>query len=206
MLRQHSAVVLALSPAAISAPRRRHSLATKPAPVRRGGLCHSAKLTNSASAGQMNGGTTMLRVLAAIAAASTLAFLASPTQAQTFTPSGPVTGSGTITFGPWICNVNVSGSATPTSLPIATRSISGNPVCAGSLLPNELWSVEPLTTSTVQLTIGFTTVPAACHGTIVANWSNVTRTITFTNVDIMPPVGPACTYSGSIYFPALQIL
>jgi hypothetical protein len=186
--------------------RRRHSLATKPAPVRRGGLCHSAILTSSAWARLMNGGSTMLRALSAITVASALAFAAPSTQAQTFTPSGPVTGSGTITFGPWICNVNVSGSATPTSLPIATRSISGGTVCAGALLPKGSWSVKPLTTSTVELTIGFSTLPASCHGTIVANWSNVTRRITFTDVDIMPPVGAGCTYSGSIYFPALQIL
>lgn len=159
----------------------------------------------------------MLKKVSFIAAILASAAMASPSFAQSFSPStGSVSGSGNVDLQQTTTlNCNVSVTANPmgsTSAPIPTRSISAGDFLCIVVAPYGSWgmAVVPGATDKISLTIGANTVTnAPCYGTTVADWDNVTRTITFNN-NVLPavdPTDPDCTIlSGSITVPGLQIL
>ncbi len=143
--------------------------------------------------------------------------LASPSFAQSFSPSsGSVSGAGSVTLSQTTtgtCNVSITASPlSATSAPIPTRSISPNSALCFAVAPSGSWSaaVAPGSTTSIALTIGANTVANdPCYGTVVVAWNTATSTATFSN-NVLPPVnagGRSCTIrSGSIRIPGLQIL
>lgn len=158
----------------------------------------------------------MIKTLSFAAAALATVALASPSFAQSFSPStGNVSGSGSVRLQQTTdvtCNVSITASPGATSRAIPTRSISpGNFLCV-VVAPYGAWNaaVVPGSTTTISLTIGANTVAnQPCYGTVVVAWNNATNTATFNN-NVLPAVttgNPSCTIvSGSIRIPNLQIL
>lgn len=148
----------------------------------------------------------MLRLVPAISLALALTGAASASVAQTFAPTGPVVPTGWLQYdGGHTCNITATATTSSSAVTFLTRDLPGSPLC-GSLSwfrPNGAWNVQPQSLSTVLLTIGVTTVPGSCHGTIVANWNNATS-VSFDNVLISPAA--VCRYSGRIYLPPVKIL
>lgn len=159
----------------------------------------------------------MIKTLSFAAAAFATVAVASPSFAQSFSPSsGSVSGSGSVSLSQTIsvtCNVSIT--ATPlsaTSAPIPTRSITPGGVACFAVAPTGAWSaaVVPGSTTSISLTIGANTVANdPCYGTVVVAWNNVTNTATFNN-NVLPPInagGRNCTIvSGSIRIPGLTII
>ncbi len=158
----------------------------------------------------------MIKTLTFAAAALATVALASPSFAQSFSPStGNLSGSGVVQLQQTTnvnCNVSITASPGATSRPIPTRSISAGDFLCIAVAPYGSWSanVVPGSTTSISLTIGANTVANdPCYGTVVVAWDNATRTATFNN-NVLPPVnsgGLNCTIvSGSIRIPGLQIL
>lgn len=158
----------------------------------------------------------MIKTLSVAAAAFATVALASPSFAQSFSPStGNLSGSGSVTLSQTTtipCNVSVTASAGATHRPIPTRSITpGNFLCV-AVTPFGSWAADvvPGSTTTISLTIGANTIANdPCFGTVIVAWNNATSTATFNN-NVLPPVDPAgrnCTLvSGSIRIPGLTII
>nr|WP_316626886.1 hypothetical protein [uncultured Brevundimonas sp.] len=158
----------------------------------------------------------MIKTLSIAAAAFASVAIASPTFAQSFSPStGNVSGSGSVRLQQTTnvaCNVSITASPGATTRPIPTRSISSGDFLCFAVAPYGSWSaaVVPGSTTSIALTIGANTVAnKPCYGTVTAAWNNSTSTVTFSN-NVLPAVNagdPSCTIvSGSIRIPGLQIL
>jgi hypothetical protein len=159
----------------------------------------------------------MIKTLSFAAAAFATLALASPSFAQSFSPSsGSVSGSGNVRLSQTTTvNCNVSITASPlsaTTAPIPTRSISAGDFLCIFVAPFGSWSaaVVPGSTTSISLTIGANTVAGQpCYGTTTVAWNNATNTATFNN-NVLPPVtagNPSCTIiSGSIRIPGLTII
>ena len=147
----------------------------------------------------------MLRRFLVAGFAFALAGVASAVQAQTFTPTGPVTPTGSITTGPVTCTLGGSGSVSATAVTISGTISPGDFAC-GALMPSGPWSIQriPGSTSTVHLTLSIVNIIANCRGTVVANWDNATSTVSFTNA-LFGPNYPQCTYTGHITVPGRQL-
>ncbi|VXB01969.1 hypothetical protein [Brevundimonas sp. G8] len=159
----------------------------------------------------------MIKTLSFAAAAFATVAMASPSFAQSFSPSsGSVSGSGSVTLSQTVsatCNVSVTASPlSATSAPIPTRSITPGSITCLAVAPTGAWgaAVVPGSTTSIALTIGANTVANdPCYGTVVVAWNNATNTATFNN-NALPPINPTgrnCTIvRGSIRIPGLQIL
>lgn len=159
----------------------------------------------------------MIRKLAFTAAALASLTMASPTFAQTFSPSsGPLSGSGNVDLQQTAtlnCDVDVDvASMGSTSATITTRDIYAGDFLCFVVSPYGTWNlaVVPGYTDRIALTIGANTIAnKPCYDTIIVAWSNVTKEITFNN-DVLDPVtpgDPVCTIlSGVISIPSLTIL
>ena len=158
----------------------------------------------------------MIKTLSIAAAAFASVAIASPSFAQSFSPStGNVSGSGSVRLQQTTdvtCNVSITASPGATSRAIPTRSISAGSALCFVVAPYGAWNaaVVPGSTNSISLTIGANTVAnKPCHGTVTAAWNNSTSTVTFSNT-VLPAVNagdPSCTIvSGSIRIPGLQIL
>ena len=158
----------------------------------------------------------MIKTLSFAAAALATVAFASPTFAQSFSPStGNLSGSGSVRLQQTTdvtCNVSITASPGATTRAIPTRSISAGSFLCVVVAPYGAWSasVVPGSTSLISLTIGANTVAnKPCYGTVTVAWNNTTRSATFNN-NVLPAVNagdPSCTLvSGSINIPGLQIL
>lgn len=158
----------------------------------------------------------MIKTLSFAAAAFATLALASPSLAQSFSPSsGTVTGSGSVRLQQTTnvnCNVSITANLGATSAAIPTRSISAGDFLCIFVAPFGTWSagVVPGSTTSISLTIGANTVAGQpCYGTTTVAWNNATSTATFSN-NVLPPVtagNPSCTIvSGSIRIPGLTII
>lgn len=157
----------------------------------------------------------MIKRLSSVVAALATVCMASPSIAQSFSPSsGSVSATGQVQFQQeFVANCNLSMTVNPlsaTTAPIATRSISGgDPICF-LVVPYGSWKfdVVPGSTTSVAFTFGATSVNS-CYGTIIVAWNNSTSTATFNN-NTIPPVNPAnlsCVIrTGFIRIPGLQII
>lgn len=153
----------------------------------------------------------MLKTVSSVVAALACAALASPSNAQTFSPSsGTVSGTGTVTLRQSL-TINCALSTPTIALTPTTAAITGQSISPGSALCGAVgttfgaWSlaVVPGSTTQVDLTFGFS-AGSSCYGTTTAQWNNVTRRITFTNAVLAG--SPSCTVTGYIDVPLLQIL
>jgi hypothetical protein len=158
----------------------------------------------------------MIKTLSFAAAVLATAAIASPSFAQSFSPStGNVSGSGSVRLQQTTdvtCNVSVTASPGATTRAIPTRSISAGSFLCVVVTPYGAWNaaVVPGSTTLISLTIGANTVAnQPCYGTAIVAWDNATNTATFNN-NVLPAVttgNPNCTIvSGSIRIPGLQIL
>lgn len=158
----------------------------------------------------------MIKTLTFAAAALATVAIASPSFAQSFSPStGNLSGSGSVRLQQTTdvtCNVAITASPGATSRAIPTRSISAGTFLCVVVTPYGAWNaaVVPGSTTSIALTIGANTVAnKPCYGTVTVAWNNTTRTATFNN-NVLPAVtsgDPSCTLvSGSINIPGLQIL
>ena len=158
----------------------------------------------------------MIKTLSFAAAALATVAIASPSFAQSFSPStGNVSGSGSVRLQQTTdvtCNVSITASPGATSRAIPTRSISAGSFLCVVVTPYGAWNaaVVPGSTTSIALTIGANTVAnQPCYGTVTVAWNNATNTATFNN-NVLPAVttgNPSCTIvSGSIRIPNLQIL
>lgn len=158
----------------------------------------------------------MIKTLSFAAAAFATVALASPSFAQSFSPStGNVSGSGSVRLQQTTdvtCNVSFTASPGATERLIPTRSISAGGFLCVFVAPFGSWkaNVVPGSTTSISLTIGANTVAGQpCFGTTTVAWNNLTNTATFSN-NVLPPVtagNPSCTIvSGSIVIPGLTII
>lgn len=159
----------------------------------------------------------MIKTLAFTAAALATIALASPSFAQTFSPStGSVTGAGSVTLSQTTtvtCNVSITANPlSATTAPIPTRSITAGDFLCIAVAPTGAWKADivPGSTTLIDLTIGANTVANdPCYGKVTVAWNNATRTATFNN-NVLPAInagGKNCTIvRGSIRIPGLQIL
>lgn len=154
----------------------------------------------------------MFKTVASAVAALVCVAMASPSHAQTFSPSvGGLTGYGTITIQQATTTLNCKlatplfNVTTPTTLDIPIRSLSPGDLPCHWVRTEGPWSaaVVPGSTTMIQLTFGFNPF-ASCYGTIIAAWSNTTQTATFNNAVLLG--SPSCTVSGSITISSLQIV
>ena len=158
----------------------------------------------------------MIKTLSCAAAAFATVAIASPSFAQSFSPStGNVSGSGSVVLSQTTvvtCNVSITASPGATTRAIPTRSISPGDLLCFAVGPTGAWSasVVPGSTTSISLSIGANTVAnQPCYGTVTVAWNNATNTATFNN-NVLPPVtagNPSCTIrSGSIRIPGLTII
>jgi len=158
----------------------------------------------------------MIKTLSVVAAAFASVAIASPSLAQSFSPStGNVSGSGSVRLQQTTdvtCTVSITASPGATSRAIPTRSISAGSALCFVVTPYGAWKADviPGSTTSVSLTIGANTVAnKPCYGAVTVAWNNATNTATFIN-NVLPAVNagdPSCTIvSGSIRIPGLQIL
>lgn len=153
----------------------------------------------------------MFKTVSSVVAALACVALASPSHAQSFSPSsGTVSGTGAVTLRQALtvtCALSTPTiTLTPTTAAITGHSISpGNFLCGSVGTTFGAWSlaVVPGSTTQVDLTFGFS-AGSTCYGTTTAQWNGVTRRITFNNAVLAGP--PSCTVSGYIDVPLLEIL
>lgn len=157
----------------------------------------------------------MLKRLSFAAAIFAVTATASPSFAQSFSPSsGSVSGSGMIQYAQtYFVNCSLSITASPlsaTTAPIPTRSITPGGILCFTVIPDGSWKVDvvPGSTTSIAFSLG-TTSGQPCYGTIIVAWNNATSTATFNN-NVIPPVNPGdppcAIVSGSIRLPGLQII
>jgi len=159
----------------------------------------------------------MFKTVSSVVAALACVALASPSHAQSFSPS-----SGTVTTSMGMVRIQQSTSTncrismpvlnmTPTSISIPVHSLS--PFTPGDLLcywatTYGPWAayVVPGDTTKVDIKFGFSQT-APCYGTIRADWNDWNRTATFTNA-FLPAVSGLqdCTVTGTISVPGLTIV
>jgi hypothetical protein len=153
----------------------------------------------------------MLKTVSSVVAALACVAPAAPSHAQSFSPSsGTASGTGMVTLKQSV-TITCALSTPTISLTPTTAAITGQSISPGSFLCGAFgttfgaWSlaVVPGSTTLVDVTFGFS-AGSTCYGTTTAQWSNVTRRITFTNAVLPGP--PSCTVSGYIDVPLLQIL
>lgn len=158
----------------------------------------------------------MIKTLSFAAAVFATVAIASPSFAQSFSPSsGSVSGSGTVRLSQTTtvnCNVAITANLGATTAPIPTRSITAGDFLCIFVAPFGSWNaaVVPGSTTSISLTIGANTVAGQpCFGTTTVAWDNATSTATFNN-NVLPPVtpgNPSCTIIlGSIRIPGLTII
>lgn len=158
----------------------------------------------------------MIRKIAFAAAALASLTMASPSFAQTFTPSsGALSGNGNVDLQQSMtlnCDVDVDvASMGSTSASISTRSIYAGDFLCFVVAPYGSWSIAvvPGRTDKISLTIGANTIAnKPCYDTIVVDWSNANQEITFNNnvLDPVTPGDPVCTIlTGVISIPGLSI-
>ena len=157
----------------------------------------------------------MLKNCPIAAAILAIAAMASPSFAQTFSPSsGSVTGTGPIRFQQtYSLNCTLSITAAPlsaTTAPIPTRTVSPGDFICLTVIPFGAWKIDvvPGSINSIALTIGATS-GQPCYGTTIVAWNNANSTATFNN-NILPAVNPAdppcAIVAGFIRIPGLQIL
>jgi hypothetical protein len=154
----------------------------------------------------------MLRRHSTVILSMSLALLASPATAQTFSPSsGSAPFSGLITDG---ISCNVSGSlllSTNTATATSRNLTPGHFGCGTIVVPFGTWQIETIPSSwtTVSLTFGRQDLMRTCYGTITAAWNPSTRTASFTNASLDyvsgTPVSP-CIVSGAITLAGVDVL
>lgn len=159
----------------------------------------------------------MIRKLAFTAAALASLSMAAPSFAQTFSPSsGSLSGSGNVDLQQTAtlnCDVDVDVDNMDANLAeISFRSIHAGDFLCFVVAPYGTWKLATVTgrTDQIALTIGANTIAnKPCYGTIIVDWNNVSKEITFNN-NVLPPVtlgDPSCNIlSGSISIPGLSIL
>ena len=161
----------------------------------------------------------MIKTFPIAAAALAAAAIASPSFAQSFSPSsGAVSGSGPIRIvqaTSLYCNLSLEAMQLgPTSILIPTRTVS--PMSQGSgfclaMVPYGHWQADvvPGSSTSIALTLGFRTdVLQPCYGTVTASWNNATNTATINNA-VLPLVNAGdrpCIISGVVRIPSLQVL
>ncbi|MFC7378378.1 hypothetical protein [Brevundimonas sp. GCM10030266] len=159
----------------------------------------------------------MIRKLAFTAAALASLSMAAPSFAQTFSPSsGPLSGNGNVDLQQTAtlnCDVDVDvASMGATSAAISFRDIYAGDFLCFVVAPYGAWSLAtvPGSTDKIALTIGANTIAnKPCYDTIIVDWDNVAKEITFNNnvLDPVTPGNPSCTIlSGVISIPGLSIL
>ena len=154
----------------------------------------------------------MFRAVSCAVAALACAMMASPSNAQSFSPSsGTFTGIGNISLSQngvtAICTLRISVTVvTPTYASVPTHGFAPGSLGACSLfLTWGVWRVDVVPGSTTEIDIQMGFLPfSACQRVVRAQWDNATQTA-IVNGEVLPGP-PSCTVSGPIYIQGLTIL
>lgn len=159
----------------------------------------------------------MFKTVSCAVAALACVAMASPSSAQSFSPSwGTLNGSGTVSILQGTTAVTCQISAPffsvtgPTLLVIPAKDLTpGNALCGIWVTTYGAWNMTTMAgpTGHIWITLGFSQL-APCYGTIVAQWDNVTRRASFSDV-VLPavsPMSPSCRITGVISVPGLTVI
>jgi hypothetical protein len=155
----------------------------------------------------------------AMALMGTAVALAMPiaAHAQSFSTvdsSGSVSGSGSANLEQSVnvtCDVGLSGSVSPSTISISSRTISPGDFLCVAVVPFGTWSAAVVSgdATKIDVTMGANTVAnQPCFGTVRGDWDNVGKILSITN-KTLPPVDPThdtCTiHQADIYIPNLNL-